>query len=258
LKSDTFTTLTHFFVWVSTQFRRPARALQCDNSREFDNHASRSFFLANVIQLRLSCPYTSVQNGRAERMIRTTTNMICCLLFQASLPTSYWIEALHTTTHLPNRLPSKVSYDHLRVFGCACYPNTSATAPHKLSPRYTRCLFLATLLTARGIDVLTSPPVASSLITSSSTKTCFTLLTPPHPPISTPCLSLIRVPIPPRHLASHRCPHRAWLHRPSMRPRQPRLRRARPRRRAGLTSLTPPSFTTAAGALLPRRADSVP
>jgi hypothetical protein len=31
---------------------------------------------------------------------------------------------------------------HLRVFGCACYPNTSATAPHKLSPRSTRCLFL--------------------------------------------------------------------------------------------------------------------
>jgi hypothetical protein len=34
------------------------------------------------------------------------------------------------------------SYDHFRVFGCACYPNTSATAPHKLSPRSTHCLFL--------------------------------------------------------------------------------------------------------------------
>jgi hypothetical protein len=90
-------------------------------------------------------------------MIRTTTNMIRCLLFQASLPATYWAEALHTATHLLNRLPSKAtshptphfalhgttpSYDHLRVFGCACYPNTSATAPHKLSPRSTRCLFL--------------------------------------------------------------------------------------------------------------------
>jgi hypothetical protein len=106
--------------------------------------------------LRLSCPYTSAQNGQAERMIRTTTNMIRCLLFQASLPASYWAEALHTATHLLNRLPSKAvshptphfalygttpPYDHLRVFGCACYPNTSATAPHKLSPRSTRCLF---------------------------------------------------------------------------------------------------------------------
>jgi hypothetical protein len=34
------------------------------------------------------------------------------------------------------------SYAHLRVFGCACYPNTSAITPHKLSPRSTRCLFL--------------------------------------------------------------------------------------------------------------------
>jgi hypothetical protein len=83
--------------------------------------------------------------------------MIRCLLFQASLPATYWAEALHTATHLLNRLPSKAvshptphfalygttpSYDHLRVFGCACYPNTSATAPNKLSPRSTRCLFL--------------------------------------------------------------------------------------------------------------------
>jgi hypothetical protein len=82
--------------------------------------------------------------------------MICCLLFQASLPTIYWADALHTATHL-NRLPSKAvshptphfalysttpSYDHLSMFGCACYPNTSATAPHKLSPRSTCCLFL--------------------------------------------------------------------------------------------------------------------
>jgi hypothetical protein len=157
LKSNTFTTLTHFFAWVSTQFHRPVRALQCDNGREFNNHASRSFFLTHGVQLRLSCPYTSAQNGRAERMIRTTTNMIHCLLFQASLPASYWAEALHTATHLLSRLPSKAvshptpyfalydttpTYDHLRVFGCACYPNTSATAPHKLSPRSTRCLFL--------------------------------------------------------------------------------------------------------------------
>jgi hypothetical protein len=35
------------------------------------------------------------------------------------------------------------SYEHLRVFGCACYPNTAGTAPHKLAPRSTRCVFLS-------------------------------------------------------------------------------------------------------------------
>jgi hypothetical protein len=81
LKSDTFPTLTQFFAWVSTQFHHPVHALQCDNGHEFDNHASRSFFLTHGVQLHLSFPYTSAQNGRAERMIRTTTNMIRCLLF---------------------------------------------------------------------------------------------------------------------------------------------------------------------------------
>jgi hypothetical protein len=45
--------------------------------------------------------------------------------------------------HSPLRLVlHNPSYDHLRVFGCVCYPNTFATAPHKLSSRSTRCLFL--------------------------------------------------------------------------------------------------------------------
>jgi hypothetical protein len=34
------------------------------------------------------------------------------------------------------------SYEHLRVFGYTCYPNMTVTAPHKLSPRSTRYLFL--------------------------------------------------------------------------------------------------------------------
>jgi hypothetical protein len=41
LKSDTFTTLAHFFAWVSTQFCRPICALQCDDGRELNN-ASRT------------------------------------------------------------------------------------------------------------------------------------------------------------------------------------------------------------------------
>jgi hypothetical protein len=232
LKSDTFTTLTHFFAWVSTQFRRPVRTLQCDNGREFDNHASRSFFLTSGVQLLLSCPYTSAQNGRAERMIRNTTNMIHCLLFQASLPASYWAEALHTATHLLNRLPSKaVSHPTptspytarpppTTTFVCSAVP-AIPTLPLLL---LISCLHapsaassLATLLTTRGISVLTSPPIASSsLVMSSSTKMCFPLLAPPCPPISTPSVSPIRVPIPPRHLASHRYPHLVQRHRPCL------------------------------------------
>ncbi|WVZ71910.1 LOW QUALITY PROTEIN: hypothetical protein U9M48_020441, partial [Paspalum notatum var. saurae] len=130
-KSEAFTTISDFFAWVSTQFGLTIKAVQCDNGREFDNNASRSF-LSRAVQLRMSCPYTSAQNGKAERMIRTTNDVMRTLLFQASLPARFWAESLHTATYLLNRLPSTAClaptphhavfgtlprYDHLRVFG---------------------------------------------------------------------------------------------------------------------------------------------
>ena len=86
LKSDTFPTLSNFFNYVHTQFSCTIKSVQCDNGREFDNSASRAFFLAKGVTLRMSCPYTSQQNGKAERTIRTTNNVIRTLLFQASMP----------------------------------------------------------------------------------------------------------------------------------------------------------------------------
>ena len=142
---------------MSTQFGLTIKAVQCDNGREFDNSTSRSFFLSRGVPLRMSCPYTSPQNGKAERMLRTTNDFVRTFLIQASLPPRFWAEGLHTATYLFNRLPSTASpaptphhalfstppcNDHLRVFGCACYPNIFATASHKLAPRSTRCVFL--------------------------------------------------------------------------------------------------------------------
>ncbi|EEC82022.1 hypothetical protein OsI_25984 [Oryza sativa Indica Group] len=157
LKSDTFRTLTNFFAYVKTQFSKTIKSIQCDNGGKFDNTAARTFFLTEGVVLRMSCPHTSPQNGKAERMIRSINNIVRSLLFQASLPSSFWVEALHTATHLINRHPTKTlqfhtpffalygihpTYNHLRVFGCKCYPNLSATAPDKLSLCFTACVFL--------------------------------------------------------------------------------------------------------------------
>jgi hypothetical protein len=64
-KSDTFATLQHFFAWVFTQFGRTIKVVQYNNDHEFDNSA-RSF--SHGVQLRMFCPYTSSQDGKAERM----------------------------------------------------------------------------------------------------------------------------------------------------------------------------------------------
>jgi hypothetical protein len=114
-------------------------------------------------------PYTSTQNGKAECIIRTFNNIIRTLLIQASLPGRYWAEELHTAVYLLNRLPTKTisaaylhvalfgsapSYEYLRVFGCACYPNIAATAPHKLAPQSTRCVFLCYSVDHKGYRCL--------------------------------------------------------------------------------------------------------
>jgi hypothetical protein len=59
LKSNTFTTLSNFFVYVSTQLGRTVKAIQCDNRRKFDNSSTRIFLLSNDTQPQMSCPYTS-------------------------------------------------------------------------------------------------------------------------------------------------------------------------------------------------------
>jgi IS30 family transposase len=156
-KSDTCATLERFFHYISTQFHVTIQCLQCDNGGEFLTHSLRDYFAQHGVCFHLSCPHTSPQNGKAERLIRMTNDIIRTLLLQATLPPSFWVEALHTATYLLNIRPSRAishqtphfhlygshpQYDHLRVFGCLCYPNLYATSAHKLAPRSTRCVFI--------------------------------------------------------------------------------------------------------------------
>jgi hypothetical protein len=165
-----------FFTFVSTQFGRTIKAVQCDNGHEFDNASSRAFFAPSGVVLWMSYPYTSLQNDKAECSLCTINNVQCFLLFQASMLARYWVEALHTATYLLNCLPCKAisasclyvalyrvvpSYEHLRIFGCVCYSNLSAQAAHKLPPHLLIVYFSNTPLITRAIGVSISPPTTS-------------------------------------------------------------------------------------------------
>ena len=104
---------------------------------EFDSNLFHQFCVSRGIILRFSCPQTSSQNDKSDRKIRSINNIIRTLLCYASLPPYFWPYALNTATYLINILPSKLlghltpihflyqktpSYDHLRVFGCLCFP----------------------------------------------------------------------------------------------------------------------------------------
>jgi hypothetical protein len=90
-------------------------------------------------------------------VLRTLNDSVRALLFHAAVPASFWPEALATATCTLNRRPclprnndtpykllygQHPSYDHLRIFGCLCYLNLTATTANKLSPRSVVCIFL--------------------------------------------------------------------------------------------------------------------
>lgn len=88
-KSLVFTTLQNFFTYVHTQFNTTVRALQADNGKEFVNNATTSFFDRLGVRLRLSCPYTSPQNRKANCAIRTINDTMRTLLLQAQMPSHF-------------------------------------------------------------------------------------------------------------------------------------------------------------------------
>jgi hypothetical protein len=176
-KSDTFSNLSHFFAYAFTQFARTIKAVQCDNDHEFDNASSRAFFFTKGVILRMSCPYTSPQNGKIKRNVRTINNTLRSLLFQASIPARYWVEGLNTTTYLLNRLPTKatsMTSPYFTLHGVAPPMSTYAysvvpailiSPPNPLTnwhPGPPDVSFLDTPLTIKVIGVLISPITISS------------------------------------------------------------------------------------------------
>jgi transposase InsO family protein len=70
-KSKVPAIIRSFFSYVHTQFRLLVVALQTDNGQEFDTHAMRLFLAATGTAFRLTYPYSSQQNGKAERILKT-------------------------------------------------------------------------------------------------------------------------------------------------------------------------------------------
>lgn len=88
------------------------------------------------------------------------------LLFQAQLPSSFWVDALHTTVHILNILPSKMlknitpysvlfknpaPYSHLKILWMLSYHNLNHFHLPKLFPHSSKCFFLVILEITKDI-----------------------------------------------------------------------------------------------------------
>ncbi|GKV32740.1 hypothetical protein SLEP1_g41325 [Rubroshorea leprosula] len=108
------------------------------------------------------------KNGVSERKNRSILNMARCLLFEKNLPKNFWAEAVYTSVHLQNRLPTKAiegktpfeawsgnkpAVDHLKVFGCICYVFILDEKRGKLDERANTCVFIGYSLQSKGYRV---------------------------------------------------------------------------------------------------------
>ena len=165
-KSEARPFLVNFITFVETQYNARVKIVRSDNGPEF---AHKSFYASKGICHQTSCVNTPQQNGVVERKHRHLLNMARALLYQASLPKSFWGDAILTAAYLINRTPTPIldgkspfeklfhkepSYSHLKVFGCLCFVSTHPHKPPKFEPRATKCVFLGYPYGKKGYRVL--------------------------------------------------------------------------------------------------------
>ena len=144
---------------VELQTDRKLKALRVDNALEFNSLLTEWGKKWGILQESTE-PYTSHQNGIAERSIRTTEEAMRTLLADAKLPIEFWDEAATMDTYLRNRITTngptidgnmtspqqaidgkRSEIGHIRIWGCKCYAYVNpkslpaGTRHDKLMPR---------------------------------------------------------------------------------------------------------------------------
>ena len=157
-KSDATTILAFdtFRTKAETITGKKIRRLRTD--RAFESKAWEDYCQKHGIIHEFTAPYSSAQNGLAERAIRTTMDDVRTLINDSNLSHSYWAEAAAYSIDVRNLIPSRrhpgsipaesfsgdrQSVAHLRVFGAKCWAKIpTALGVSKLDPRSTECRLL--------------------------------------------------------------------------------------------------------------------
>ena len=105
-RKEVLSRVQHFLLEIITQYDTIVKVLRTDNALEFTQKAIEELCLAHGIVHQTTCPYTSQQNGVAERKHRHLLDMVRTLLLAMRVPQYLWCDAVLNATYLVNRLPS--------------------------------------------------------------------------------------------------------------------------------------------------------
>ncbi len=132
------------------------KILRTDRRGEYLSNTFKDHLKENGIIHQLTVAHTPQQNGVAERRNRTLIEATRCLLDQSGLSWEFWTDAIMYSTHIRNRVPSKLTHgmmpyelwnnrkptqEHLRAFGCEAWYKTKERT-HKLEPKGIPCIML--------------------------------------------------------------------------------------------------------------------
>ena len=168
-RKEVLSRVQHFLLEIITQYATMVKVLRTDNALEFTQTAIEELCLAHGIVHQTTCPYTSQQNGVAERKHRHLLDMVRTLLLAMRVPQYLWCEAVLTATYLVNRLPSAalggaIPLQRLtpaadlfslppRVFGCTAFVQDHTPGLSKLAPRAQKGVFVGYSWTQKGYRV---------------------------------------------------------------------------------------------------------
>ena len=171
-RSEIYDIVEHYRLRIEAQTDQRLRSLNMDNAKELLALKARLEH-DHHLECTLTITKTPAQNGIAERMIRTITERIRCLLLAGGFPPQLWGEAALTAAYCVNLVPSRArnmispyelwfgrvpKLHHLRVFGCVAYAFIDKDERRKLEARARLTAFVGYPSDRRGyrlVDVST-------------------------------------------------------------------------------------------------------
>nr|XP_009757763.1 PREDICTED: uncharacterized protein LOC104210538 [Nicotiana sylvestris] len=153
------------FVLVEKESGYEIKALRSDRGGEFTSNEFNDFCQLHGIRRPLTVPYSSQQNGVAERKNQTILNMARCMLKAKSMPKEFWAEAVSYAVYLNNRSPTRnvkdqtpqevwsgrnPSVKHLRIFGSIAYAHVPHQGRAKFDDRSVKHVFVSYDTSSKG------------------------------------------------------------------------------------------------------------
>ncbi|GAA0142710.1 transmembrane signal receptor [Lithospermum erythrorhizon] len=158
-KDQVYELFKQFHVMVERESGKTLKCIRTDNGGEYIGLFDQ-YCRAHGIRHEQSVPKTPQHNGLAERMNRTIMEKVRCMLSHSNLPKTFWGEALCASTQIINLSPTtflegkvpeevwsggkkRISYKHLRVFGCRAIVHVPKDERTKLDNKAKQYVFLS-------------------------------------------------------------------------------------------------------------------